>query len=91
VETSQPQANKPETAAEKNPPIVQVKETPKEVVAEDSGINYYYLGTALLALLGFGWLLGRKRQTEEEINESSSLTLQLAGIDHRQDTHQFLR
>lgn len=74
VETSQPQANKPETAAEKNPPIVQVKETPKEVVAEDSGINYYYLGTALLALLGFGWLLGRKRQTEEEINESSLFT-----------------
>lgn len=37
----------------------------------DSGINYFYLGTGLLVLFGFGWLLGRRRQTEEEINENS--------------------
>ncbi|WP_158083108.1 FimV/HubP family polar landmark protein [Methyloprofundus sedimenti] len=37
----------------------------------DSGINYFYFGTGLLVLFGFSWLLGRRRQTEEEINENS--------------------
>ena len=43
-------------------------------VRNDSGGSYYYLGLGLfgaLAMGGIGWLLWRKRQTEEEINENS--------------------
>lgn len=56
--------------------IAAVKETQQAPVAEtsvneDSGPNYYYLGTGLLVLLGFGWLIGHRRRTEEEINGNS--------------------
>ena len=56
--------------------ITAVKETQQAPVAEtsvneNSGPNYYYLGTGLLVLLGFGWLIGHRRRTEEEINENS--------------------
>ena len=71
AEKPQQEANKPEAAAAgKNPPTTQMNETSPQAAAEDFGINYYYLGSALLTLLGFGWLFGRKRQAKEEINES---------------------
>lgn len=58
--------------------IADVKEMQQAPVAntsvnEDSGPNYFYPGTGLLVLLGFGWLIGyrHRHRTEEEINENS--------------------
>ncbi len=50
------------------------KESEKSAVEQDDGVNYYYLGLGIFGALGIGglaWLLWRRRQAEEEINENS--------------------
>ena len=67
------ETNKQDSTTQPVPPANEVQQTSadSQQVDEDSGVNYFYLGTGLLVLLGFGWLLGRRRKTEEEINKNS--------------------
>ncbi|WP_428354132.1 FimV/HubP family polar landmark protein [Methyloprofundus sp.] len=77
TQASQPVGSLPEQltdkqqVTEKNTPDTKQAEADKQQPENNSGLNYYYLGSGIAVLLGFGWLLGRKRRVEEEINEIS--------------------
>ena len=70
---SEPDTNSQDITAKTVPSTNEIEQTSvdKNQAENDFGLNYFYLGTGLLVLLGFGWLLARKRKTEEEINENS--------------------
>ncbi|NOQ14435.1 MAG: hypothetical protein GQ583_08180 [Methyloprofundus sp.] len=72
--------SKKSSVAPVTPPVHKVakklakKPAKKPVVKQDSGPNYYYIGIGIfgaLAIGGIGWLLWRRRQTEEEMNDNS--------------------
>jgi len=54
------------------PPVHKIAKQP--VAQQDTGPNYYYIGAGIfgaLAMGGIGWLLWRRRQVEEEMNDNS--------------------
>jgi len=67
------ETNSQESKEEKvKPAKEQVQDsTDKAATEQDSGFGSYFLAFGILVALIFAWLFGRKRQTEEEINESS--------------------
>ena len=69
VSKQQPVIQPPATVT---PPVHKVARKP--VVQQDTGPNYYYIGAGIfgaLAIGGIGWLLWRRRQVEEEMNDNS--------------------
>ncbi|MCK5869543.1 fimbrial protein FimV [Methylococcaceae bacterium CS1] len=66
-------SNLEQTKSDKTPAAKKLVQTAadKKTVEQESSFNYVYLGAGFWGLLGFAWLFGRKRKTEEEINENS--------------------
>lgn len=74
IKEQQFEAMQKQQLVKKTIPAMQQTTVDKQPIANDSSVNYFYLlGTGVVILLGFGYLLSRKLQAKQGINKINIL------------------